>query len=85
MVKYIVQPGDTLGNIAVKYRTTVRAIVKANGMKDPNMLHVGQIIRIPTGAYKDTSKTGQSTSKHHGHHHGTPANPYHYLYDHEHK
>ncbi|MDI9258587.1 LysM peptidoglycan-binding domain-containing protein [Alicyclobacillus sendaiensis] len=34
-MKYIVQPGDTLGNIAVKYDTTVSAIVRANGIKNP--------------------------------------------------
>lgn len=71
MVKYIVQPGDTLGNIAYKYRTTVRAIMKANGIKDPNMIHVGQIIRIPTEAYQPSSKP------HHSHHgsKGNPGNP----------
>jgi LysM repeat protein len=69
MVKYIVQPGDTLGNIAYKYRTTVQAIMKANGIKDPNMIHVGQIIRIPTDSYQPSSKL------HHGHHYGSKGNP----------
>jgi LysM repeat protein len=80
MVKYIVQPGDTLGNIAVKYRTTVRAIVKANGIRDPNMLHVGQIIRIPTDSYH----TSPSSQSHQSHHHEATVNPWHHD-EHYHK
>lgn len=55
MVKYIVQSGDTLGNIAVKYRTKVQAIVWANGIKNPNMIYPGQILRIPTDHYENNN------------------------------
>lgn len=53
MVKYIVQRGDTLGNIASKYDTTVQAIVRANGIRNPDMIHKGQILRIPSKHYDD--------------------------------
>lgn len=62
MVRYIVQPGDSLGTIAVKYGTTVQAIERANGIKNPNMIHTGQILRVPTQHY-------ESHSTHHGQHH----------------
>lgn len=55
MVKYMVQSGDTLGTIAVKYDTTVHAIVMANGIKNPNMIHKGQILKIPSRHYHDKS------------------------------
>ena len=39
--------GDTLSKIATKYNTTVNAIVNLNGIKDKNIIRVGQIIIIP--------------------------------------
>jgi len=53
MVKYIVQRGDTLGTIADKYDTSVEAIVRANGIRNPNMIYKGQVLRIPTKHYDD--------------------------------
>ena len=43
---YTVKKGDTLYNIALKYKTTVSKIMDLNNMKTTN-LSVGQIIRIP--------------------------------------
>lgn len=44
---YTVQPGDTLSAIAARFRTTVEAIVRANGIKNPNLIYVGQRLTIP--------------------------------------
>lgn len=44
---YIVKPGDTIYNLAVKYNTTVEAILKVNPGLDPDNLRVGQKICIP--------------------------------------
>ncbi|HHU69424.1 MAG TPA: DUF3794 domain-containing protein [Thermoanaerobacterales bacterium] len=44
---YIVQAGDTLWQIAKRYNTTMDAIVKANDIKDPNMIMPGQKLIIP--------------------------------------
>lgn len=45
--RYRVKRGDTLIAIAAKYGTTVSVIVKANKIKDPRIIHVGQILIIP--------------------------------------
>lgn len=44
-----VQKGEFLGKIAKKYRTTVRAIITHNELKNPKALRVGQVLRIPPG------------------------------------
>lgn len=43
---HTVKPGDTLSAIAKKYKTTVDALVKLNGIKNKNIINVGQIIKI---------------------------------------
>src|SRR5258708_6961842 len=43
---YVVAPGDTLGGIARKFNTTVRAIEQANGLSN-DLLSVGQVLKIP--------------------------------------
>lgn len=43
---HIVQKGDTLSKIAVKYKTTVQALQKLNGIKNPDLIRVGQKLRI---------------------------------------
>jgi hypothetical protein len=47
---YTVQRGDTLSKIASKNGTTVKAIAKANGIKNPNAIKPGQKLSIPTNA-----------------------------------
>jgi N-acetylmuramoyl-L-alanine amidase len=44
---YIVRPGDTLSEIAVRHGTTVQALVHANDISDPNLIRVGQLLHIP--------------------------------------
>ena len=46
-VTYTVQIGDTLYAIAVKYQTTVQAIAAANNITNPNLIRVGQVLKIP--------------------------------------
>ncbi|BDG61813.1 outer membrane protein assembly factor BamB family protein [Caldinitratiruptor microaerophilus] len=47
MVFVFVQRGETLYSIARRYRTTVHAIVAANGIEDPNAVAPGQALIIP--------------------------------------
>ncbi len=47
-VTYTVKPGDTLYAIAVKYGTTVQAIAAANNIANPNLIQVGQVLKIPS-------------------------------------
>ena len=45
---YVVQAGDTLGQIAVDHSTTVAAIAQLNGITNPSTIFVGQRLRIPS-------------------------------------
>lgn len=47
---HVVAAGETLSSIAGKYGTTVRAIVDANGITDPNHVRIGTRLQIPTVA-----------------------------------
>jgi LysM repeat protein len=44
---YIVQPGDTLYSIALRFGTTVLAISQANGLLNPHIIYAGQRLQIP--------------------------------------
>ncbi len=47
---YVVRRGDTLYSIARRFGTTVDAILRLNGLTNPNVIYVGQRLRIPDGA-----------------------------------
>lgn len=44
---YVVQPGDTLHGIAVRFGTTVDILQRANGLADSDLIVVGQRLVIP--------------------------------------
>ena len=44
---YTVKPGDTLSGIAKKYGTTYQALAKYNKISNPNIINIGQKIKIP--------------------------------------
>jgi LysM repeat protein len=44
---YIVRPGDTLSAIAQRHGTTVSALAAANHITDPDVVRIGQLLRIP--------------------------------------
>lgn len=46
-VLYTVVAGDSLWEIARRFRTTVPAIASLNGLADPSLLYIGQVLRIP--------------------------------------
>lgn len=45
---YIVKRGDTLSQIALRYKTTVASIARINGIKNVNLIYVGQRLIIQT-------------------------------------
>ena len=53
--KYIVKSGDTLSEIALRYGTTVNRLVSLNGIKNPNLIYPGQVLRITVGTSNGTT------------------------------
>jgi len=49
-VKYTVQSGDRLGDIANKYGVSVSKLASQNNISNPNLIRVGQVLVIPTGS-----------------------------------
>lgn len=63
---HVVVRGDTLGQIAAKYKASVRNIVSANKISNPNVILLGQKITIPSASNSGgrdgtgiSSRTGQ--------------------------
>ena len=58
---YTVQRSDTLSGIAAKYGTTYQKLASYNGIANPNVISVGQKIKIPgSGVRTYTVKSGDS-------------------------
>ena len=68
MATYTVKKGDTLSAIAKQYGTTYQDIAKANGISNPNVIQVGQVLKIGNDDSSSTSSGGSSSS-------ATPAEP----------
>ncbi|MEW6583923.1 MAG: transglycosylase SLT domain-containing protein, partial [Actinomycetota bacterium] len=47
---YTVRPGDTLAAIAARAGTTADALARLNGIRDPNLVVAGAVLRTPGGA-----------------------------------
>jgi LysM repeat protein len=47
---YVVQAGDNLFRIAIRFRTTVQALATENGIANTRLIFVGQTLRIPASA-----------------------------------
>lgn len=50
-IVHTVVKGETLSSIASKYGTTYQALAKYNGIVNPNIIHVGQKIKVPSEFY----------------------------------
>lgn len=49
---WVVDPGDTLGQIAAYYGMSVETIAEANKLGDPDLISVGQRLTIPAGGLR---------------------------------
>ncbi|OJH36419.1 LysM peptidoglycan-binding domain-containing protein [Cystobacter ferrugineus] len=58
---YTVRSGDTLSGIAQRYGTTVSALAQANGIRNPNLIQVGQKLRVPGGDHFEPAPSKPST------------------------
>src|SRR5690625_513439 len=56
---YVVKAGDTLSGIANRFNTTVNELVKLNNISNPNLIRVGQKIKLPGGSATSGYKIGQ--------------------------
>lgn len=61
--EYVVQAGDTLSGLAVKFRVTVAAIRSANGLKS-DVIRVGQKLVIPATVAVDRPERGDPPVPH---------------------
>lgn len=48
--RHRVQPGDTLGDIAARYRVSSRDLMLVNGLRNANHVEVGQTLKLPNNA-----------------------------------
>lgn len=44
---YVVQAGNTLSQIAYNHGATLEQLIRANNISNPNLIYVGQVLRIP--------------------------------------
>lgn len=51
-VRYVVQPGDTVSQIAALFHTTIEQIANLNQLTDPNLIHPDQQLLIPVHIYE---------------------------------
>lgn len=65
-IYHTVKSGDTLTRIAARYGVTVNTLMQVNGIRNPNHIYVGQVLKIPTGpagcAFSHTVRYGQTLS-----------------------
>lgn len=47
-IRYTIQRGDTLSEIAQRYNTTVNELVRLNNIQNPNMIYANETLLIPT-------------------------------------
>lgn len=57
---YTVRPGDTLSGIAVRLGVPQSALIKANGLSDPDRLIAGRTLRLPGSGSGAGGGTGQA-------------------------
>ncbi|HLS90493.1 MAG TPA: LysM domain-containing protein [Limnochordia bacterium] len=41
------QPGDTLWELAIRFRTTVDELARLNGITNPSLIRAGTELRLP--------------------------------------
>ncbi len=58
---YTVVAGDSLGRIASRFGVSVSAIMSANGLSNPNLIFVGQVLKIPGATTTGTTPAPSPT------------------------
>ena len=52
---YIVQKGDILSRLAVEFDTSTKTLIAMNNLSNPDVLYVGQELRVPAGSRRKVS------------------------------
>lgn len=60
---YVVKSGDTLSGIAAKYGTTYQKLAEYNNISNPNVITVGQKIKIPQGSASESKPVSTAIEK----------------------
>lgn len=67
---YTVQVGDTLYKIAVRFKTTTTVLIRLNNLTNPNIVYIGQVLKVPTEGSAAPAPTPVPTAQS-----GQPAAP----------
>lgn len=59
---YTVKSGDTLSGIASQYNTTVNQIVSLNQLSNPNLIYVGQVLKLKNSQAANSSSSSSSAA-----------------------
>ncbi len=59
---YIIRPGDTLSGIALRFGTTVYALMVSNNIPNPNLIFTGMRLVVPSYASSGYASPGYSSS-----------------------
>ena len=59
---YTVKSGDTLSGIANQFSTTASALTKLNQLANPNLIYVGQVLKVKSSATTTTTNTNSTSS-----------------------
>jgi LysM repeat protein len=50
--QYVVQPGDTLSEIAARYHVSIQSLARLNGIQNVNLVPAGQALSIPQPVHR---------------------------------
>lgn len=59
---YTVKSGDTLSSIATQHNTTVNQIVSLNSLSNPNLIYVGQVLKLKNSQTTNSSSSTSTTT-----------------------
>ena len=59
---YTVKSGDTLSSIASSHNTTTAALMSLNSLANPNLIYVGQVLKLANTTTASTSSTSSAAS-----------------------
>jgi LysM repeat protein len=59
---YVVRRGDTLAIVAARTGVSIATLMRANGIRNPNLIYAGQVLVVPGASASATVRTGGTTA-----------------------